>query len=145
VRFATACGEEHRSQEADAQINDASRQWDDDRVARQQRIAGTFEEVPSATGQEIREPRRHHRPGEPHNRQLLPLGYAREGANAATTWPASPNPPLKVPPHDRHHYAQWLQKQISGEHSQFDTKKTLPFYLYLALARASKNLIGARQ
>jgi hypothetical protein len=39
---------------------------------------------------------------------------AAYGANVATDWPLSPNPPAHDQPHDRHAYFQWLTGQSSG-------------------------------
>jgi hypothetical protein len=63
-------------------------------------------------------------------------GLAPYGANVATGWPVSPNPPAKDQPHDRHAYQRWLDKKITGAHVQFDTAKVLPYYLYLAVTGA---------
>jgi phospholipase C len=38
------------------------------------------------------------------------------GANVATDWPISPNPPASDQPHDRHGYYRWLTKQSTGTH-----------------------------
>jgi hypothetical protein len=54
------------------------------------------------------------------------------GANVATDWPISPNPPARDHPHDRHAYFAWLTHASAGQHVQFDTAKVLPYYLYLA-------------
>ncbi|WP_427889218.1 alkaline phosphatase family protein [Kribbella sp. GL6] len=54
------------------------------------------------------------------------------GANVATGWPASPNPPASDQPHDRKAYYRWLTKKSTGAHVQFDTVKDLPFYAWLA-------------
>jgi phospholipase C len=40
------------------------------------------------------------------------------GANVATDWPISPNPPA-ADQHDRHGYYRWLTKQSTGTHLQF--------------------------
>jgi hypothetical protein len=61
---------------------------------------------------------------------------AAYGANVAADWPLSPNPPARDQPHDRHAYFQWLTHAITGEHSQFDTARVLPYYLYLAASYA---------
>ena len=63
------------------------------------------------------------------------------GANVATDWPPSPNPPLADHPHDRHAYQRWLTAQQSAaatpaQHLQFDTAAVLPFYAYLAATGA---------
>jgi phospholipase C len=58
------------------------------------------------------------------------------GANVATGWPLTPNPPAHDQPHDRHAYFQWLTGASTGEHSQFDTKADLPYYVYVALTAA---------
>jgi phospholipase C len=63
-------------------------------------------------------------------------GLAPYGANVATDWPLTPNPPAHDQPHDRHAYFQWLTGASTGEHAQFDTKTDLPYYLYLALTGA---------
>ena len=63
------------------------------------------------------------------------------GANVATGWPTSANPPPQppfspyYPPHDRRAYFTWLTKG-TAEHSQFDTAADIPFYLYLAITGA---------
>lgn len=58
------------------------------------------------------------------------------GANVATGWPLTPNPPAHDQAHDRHAYFEWLTGKSSGEHSQFDTAAVLPYYLYLAVTCA---------
>jgi phospholipase C len=58
------------------------------------------------------------------------------GANVATDWPISPNPPASDQPHDRHGYYRWLTKQSTGTHLQFDTVKNLPYYAWLAASGA---------
>ncbi|HEY0804736.1 MAG TPA: alkaline phosphatase family protein, partial [Pseudonocardiaceae bacterium] len=63
------------------------------------------------------------------------------GANVATDWPLTPNPPAKDQPHDRAAYAKWLRAQQQGTptpatHSQFDTTAVLPYYAYLAATGA---------
>ncbi|TVT38144.1 hypothetical protein FNH05_24465 [Amycolatopsis rhizosphaerae] len=58
------------------------------------------------------------------------------GANVATGWPVSPNPPASDQPHDRHAYYRWLTKRSPGAHVQFDTVKDLPFYAWLAASGA---------
>lgn len=59
------------------------------------------------------------------------------GANVATGWPASPNPPLADHPHDRHAYFDWLQgRSQTVQHLQFDTVAALPYYAYLAATGA---------
>ena len=58
------------------------------------------------------------------------------GANVASDWPLTPNPPAHDQPHDRHAYYRWLTGGDSSEHSQFDTAVVLPYYLYLALTGA---------
>lgn len=60
-------------------------------------------------------------------------GMAPWGANVATGWPVSPNPPTSDQPHDRHAYFEWLTHAITGAHVQFDTAAVLPYYLYLAI------------
>ncbi len=63
------------------------------------------------------------------------------GANVATGWPTSANPPPQppfspyYPPHDRRAYFNWLTKG-TAEHSQYDTVADIPFYLYLAITGA---------
>jgi hypothetical protein len=63
------------------------------------------------------------------------------GANVATGWPSSANPPPQppfspyYPPHDRRAYFNWLTKG-TAEHSQYDTVADIPFYLYLAITGA---------
>lgn len=54
------------------------------------------------------------------------------GANVATGWPVSPNPPASDQAHDRKAYYQWLTKKSTGAHVQFDTVNDLPFYAWLA-------------
>jgi len=61
---------------------------------------------------------------------------AAYGANVATDWPLSPNPPAHDQAHDRHAYFQWLTGQSSGVHAQFDTGAVLPFYAWLAATGA---------
>ena len=63
-------------------------------------------------------------------------GLAPYGANVASNWPISVNPPTSDPPHDRHTYFQWLTHQITGAHVQFDTLALLPFYAYLGVTGA---------
>ncbi|MER6030974.1 alkaline phosphatase family protein [Streptomyces sp. NPDC001851] len=63
------------------------------------------------------------------------LSMAAYGANIATGWPVSPNPPLFDPPHDRHAYYRWLT-QSTSDHVQFDTTSVLPFYAWLAASGA---------
>jgi hypothetical protein len=58
------------------------------------------------------------------------------GGNVATGWPVAPNPPARDQPHDRQAYFKWLTGAGTGEHTQFDTKADLPYYLYLALTGA---------
>jgi len=63
------------------------------------------------------------------------------GANVATGWPVTPNPPLADHPHTRAAYAKWLAAQQTGAptpavHSQEDTLAVLPFYAYLAATGA---------
>jgi Phosphoesterase family len=58
------------------------------------------------------------------------------GANVATDWPLSPNPPGRDLPHDRHAYYRWLSGQGTAEHVQFDTRAVLPFYAWLAVTGA---------
>lgn len=61
---------------------------------------------------------------------------AAYGANVATDWPTSPNPPARDQPHDRHAYYRWLTGRSTGEHVQFDTTTVLPFYAWLAATGA---------
>jgi hypothetical protein len=61
---------------------------------------------------------------------------AAYGANVATGWPTSANPPAADQPHDRLTYWKWLTHQITGAHVQFDTPTVLPFYAYLAATAA---------
>ena len=64
-------------------------------------------------------------------------GLAAYGANVATRWPLSPNPPLADHPHDRRAYFDWVRgKSKTAQHLQFDTAAVLPFYLYLAATGA---------
>ncbi|MGV9295950.1 alkaline phosphatase family protein [Amycolatopsis sp. NPDC003676] len=58
------------------------------------------------------------------------------GANVATGWPVSPNPPKSDQPHDRKAYYRWLTKKSTGAHVQFDTVADLPFYAWLAASGA---------
>jgi hypothetical protein len=63
------------------------------------------------------------------------------GANVASDWPTTPDPPARDQPHDRAAYARWLRAQQSGTatpavHSQFDTNSVLPYYAYLAATGA---------
>ncbi|MDP9073824.1 MAG: alkaline phosphatase family protein, partial [Actinomycetota bacterium] len=60
-------------------------------------------------------------------------GLAPYGANVATGWPISPNPPARDQPHDRHAYFRWLTHASTGDQVQFDTDSVLRFYAYLAL------------
>ena len=60
-------------------------------------------------------------------------GLAPYGANVATGWPVSPNPPAKDQSHDRRAYFRWLTGASTGAHVQFATDTVLPFYAYLAL------------
>ena len=68
-------------------------------------------------------------------------GLAAWGANVATGWPTCVNPPpqppfsASYPPHHRRAYFDWLTTG-KAEHSQFDTVKDIPFYLYLAITGA---------
>jgi phospholipase C len=68
-------------------------------------------------------------------------GLAAWGANVATDWATCvdppPDPPFSAnyPPHDRRAYFQWLTTG-KAEHSQFDTRSDLPYYLYLATTGA---------
>jgi hypothetical protein len=68
-------------------------------------------------------------------------GLAPWGANVATGWPTCANPPpqppfsASYPPHHRRAYFDWLTTG-KAEHSQFDTVKDIPFYLYLAITGA---------
>jgi hypothetical protein len=57
------------------------------------------------------------------------------GARVASHWPLSPNPPNRDHPHDRRAYFRWLTTRHS-DHVQFDTRRVLPFYLYLATTGA---------
>lgn len=50
---------------------------------------------------------------------------AAYGANIATGWPTSPNPPPSAQPHDRHAYYRRLTKKSTGTHVQFDTTTVL--------------------
>ena len=61
---------------------------------------------------------------------------AAYGANVATDWPTSPNPPLSDQPHDRHAYYRWLSGASTGDHAQFDTATVLPYYAWLAASGA---------
>ena len=61
---------------------------------------------------------------------------AAYGANVATGWPVSANPPASDQPHDRHAYYRWLTKASTGDHVQFDTRAALPFYAWLAATGA---------
>ena len=61
---------------------------------------------------------------------------AAYGANVASDWPLTPNPPARDQPHDRRAYFEWLSGAGTATHSQFDTAAVLPFYLYLALTGA---------
>jgi Phosphoesterase family len=61
---------------------------------------------------------------------------AAYGANVATDWPISPNPPAHDQPHDRHAYYRWLTGRSTGAHIQFDTTAVLPFYAWLAATGA---------
>jgi Phosphoesterase family len=61
---------------------------------------------------------------------------AAYGANVATGWPVSPNPPLSDQPHDRHAYYRWLTGGSTGDHVQFDTAAMLPYYAWLATSGA---------
>jgi len=68
-------------------------------------------------------------------------GLAPWGANVATGWPTSVNPPPSppyssfYPPHHRKAYFDWLTAG-TADHTQFDTAKDLPYYLYLAITGA---------
>ena len=60
---------------------------------------------------------------------------AAYGARVASHWPLTPNPPKSDQPHDRQAYFRWL----TTGHAvgvQFDTRKVLPYYLYLAVTGA---------
>ena len=57
------------------------------------------------------------------------------GANVATGWATTPDPPARDQPHDRHAYFNWLTQGIATR-SQFDTAGVLPYYLYLAVTGA---------
>jgi hypothetical protein len=62
-------------------------------------------------------------------------GLAPYGARVASHWPLTPNPPKSDQPHDRRAYFRWL----TTGHAvglQFDTRKVLPYYLYLAVTGA---------
>ena len=62
-------------------------------------------------------------------------GLAPYGARVASHWPLSPNPPKSDQPHDREAYFHWL----TTGHAvgvQFDTRRVLPYYLYLATTGA---------
>ena len=59
----------------------------------------------------------------------------RYGANVATGWPTTPNPPSHDPPHDRHAYFRWLTRGEAA-HVQFAARTHLRFYLHLALTGA---------
>jgi Phosphoesterase family len=59
----------------------------------------------------------------------------RYGANVATGWPTTPNPPADDPPHHRHAYFRWLTRG-QAEHVQFAARTHLRFYLHLALTGA---------
>ena len=63
-------------------------------------------------------------------------GLAPWGANVATDWPITPNPPAADQPHDRSAYFTWLSGDGTATHSQFDTAAVLPYYLYLAITGA---------
>jgi len=63
------------------------------------------------------------------------------GANVASDWPISPNPPGPDRPHNRAAYAKWWHAQQAGTatpgtHLQFDTTAVLPYYAYLAATGA---------
>jgi hypothetical protein len=58
------------------------------------------------------------------------------GADVATGWPTSPNPPPSDQPHDRQAYFDWLTGAGTATHAQFDTADDLRFYLYLTLTGA---------
>jgi phospholipase C len=57
------------------------------------------------------------------------------GANVASDWRLTPNPPASDQPHDRKAYFKWLSGG-GAVRSQFATRKALRFYLYLALSGA---------
>jgi Phosphoesterase family len=59
----------------------------------------------------------------------------RYGANVATGWPTTPNPPRHDPPHGRHAYFRWLTRGRAA-HVQFAARTHLRFYLHLALTGA---------
>jgi hypothetical protein len=65
-------------------------------------------------------------------------GLAPWGANVAHGWPVSTNPPPSppysayYPPHHRRAYFDWLTTG-KADHTQFDTARDLPYYMYLAL------------
>src|SRR3954468_23513391 len=62
-------------------------------------------------------------------------GMAPYGARVASHWPLSPNPPEGDPPHGRQAYFHWW-KTGHATGVQFDTRKVLPYYLYLATTGA---------
>jgi hypothetical protein len=68
-------------------------------------------------------------------------GLAGYGANVARGWPPYGNPPPSppysgyYPPHHRRAYFDWLTAG-KADHTQVDTGKDLPFYLYLAVTGA---------
>jgi hypothetical protein len=63
------------------------------------------------------------------------------GANVASNWPPYPQPPptppysAYYPPHHRKAYFDWLTTG-KADHTQVDTARDLPFYLYLAVTGA---------
>ena len=52
-------------------------------------------------------------------------GMAPYGAQVASNWPLSPNPPKRDQPHDRHAYYDWLTSK-KATHTQFRTRALLP-------------------
>ena len=62
-------------------------------------------------------------------------GMAPYGAQVASNWPLSPNPPTSDQPHDRHAYYEWLTSK-KATRNQFRTRALLPYYLYLATTGA---------
>src|SRR4051794_15425661 len=57
------------------------------------------------------------------------------GARVVSRWPLSPNPPKSDPPHGRRAYFDWW-KTGRATRVQFDTRRVLPYYLYLATTGA---------
>src|SRR3954452_539169 len=62
-------------------------------------------------------------------------GMAPYGARVASHWPLSPNPPNGDQPHHRMAYFDWW-KTGRAKAVQFDTRRVLPYYLYLATTGA---------